>query len=966
LSSINNTTNYIDETQSVEEKVGKGSGNNNQGRMISHDDVIAQFRDAMRAAGLLVETGDIIPDGKIQRCKTEKCRGGRKNGFYRLFTDGTPAGFFGSWTGARHTWRADVGSVPMSAEEGARLRADRRRKQAHRATAIKDAQNKAAVRAKKIWNEAVPADASHPYLARKGVNPHNLRVGKWWKWDAETGKQYLACENALLVPMYGLKRDIRSLQAIFPGKVEISGDLRDKDYLPSGERSGVFHVIGMPQEIDGRKVVIVAEGYATASSIHEATGHCVLVAFDTGNLLPTAQVFRSKYEDAVIVFAADNDWGTITPINNPGVHYATKAAAAVNGVVAIPIFSDVSGLPKGGDFNDLAHREGAGAVEAQIDVALNPAPEAVDEHEAADVLLADGEARFPLEARDVPRKRPTSQAEAEDVAAQEVEERGGFKVMGYNRGVYYVFSHRFKQMFEIKNFTIGTLTDLAEASFWEGEFPGKADGARVNIVQAMEFIKGIAMRRGLYDPNCIRNGGAWSDAGRHVFHHGDHLTVDGKRMPVTAIRSRYTYEATLPLPEPADVALTDAEGRHIYDIAQRFNWDRNSSAALLAGWTLLAPLCGALKWRPHIFLTGPAGNGKSTILRDFVHALIGDGGCVYAQGNSTEAGVRQDIGSTSLPVLLDEAEKNNDRETARMEAILSLIRQSSTESAARTLKGTIAGDGMKFNVRSMFCLAAIFTGLERKADIDRLSILSLKPSRGDQVAAVKWEETRELLHVFGRKDDNVRGKMLRRALHMLPTIMTNIAVFTRAAAVKFGSQRDGDQIGTLLAGTWSLTNSTVATPERAREMMDALDWTAHAEAAEADDSESALQELMGAFITVLGTKHSVHNLVSFALGKEVEGRSLDAHQARAELRQHGIAIDGNKLALSNSSSALKRLLAGTPFATDPRAAFSRLPGSDKNHRQLKFNGKQTRVTALPLEAIGFGGKNIESEEEVFG
>lgn len=273
---------------------------------------------------------------------------------------------------------------------------------------------------------------------------------------------------------------------------------------------------------------------------------------------------------------------------------------------------------------------------------------------------------------------------------------------------------------------------------------------------------------------------------------------------------------------------------------------------------------------------------------------------------------------------------------------------------------------MKFNVRSMFCLAAIFTGLERKADIDRLSILSLKPSRGDVEASNKWEGTKELLHLLGKEDGNMRGKIMRRALDALPAITENVTVFTKAAAAKFGSQRDGDQIGTLLAGCYSLTNSAVATPEQARAMMDELDWTAHTEAADADDSESALQELMGAFVTVLGTRHSIHNLVSFALGEEVEGRSLDAKQARTELRQHGIAIDGNKLALSNSSSALKRLLAGTAFATDPRAAFSRLPGSDKNHRQLKFNGKQTRVTALPLEAIGFGGKNIASEEEVFG
>ena len=935
--------------------------------MLSEPEIIAQFCDAMRAAGLFVNTSDIVTDSpKFQRCKSEKDRGARKNGYYKLWMDGRPAGVFGIWsTGESHTWAADTGAAPMSAEEQAKLRAEMKRKQAERAAEIKEAQAKAAERARKAWDKAVPADDSHPYLQRKGVKAHGLRVGKWWGWDAEAGKPYVVCENALLVPMYDIKRNIKSLQAIFPNKVEIHNDTRDKTYLSSGERTGVFHVIGKPQEIDGCKVVIVAEGYATGASIHEATGHCVLVAFDTGNLLPAAQVFRDKYPDAIIVFAVDNDQFTVTPISNPGVHYARKAAAAVGGLVAIPQFDDLDGKPT--DFNDLHQREGAGAVEAWINAALYPATEVTDEPQQADDLPVDGDDQFPEEAGEVPRKRPTTQVDAEEQAIQEVEDQAGFKVMGYNRGVYYVFSHRFKQVFEIKNFTIGTLTDLAEASFWEGNFPGKSkDGGSINLIQSMEFIKNAAMRRGIYDPNCIRNGGAWSDAGRHVFHHGDHLSVDGVRMLVTAIRSRYVYEQTLALPMPANVAMTDTEGRHILDICRRLNWERNSSAALLAGWTFLAPICGALSWRPHVFLTGEAGNGKSTILRDFVHALIGDGGCVFAQGSSTEAGVRQDIGSTSLPCLIDEAEKNTPREQQRIEALLALIRQSSTESGAKTLKGTVGGEGMRFNVRSMFCLAAIYTGLERKSDVDRLSILPLRPARGDVVAAANWEETRELLHVMGREEDNMRGKMMRRALDMMPAIHANIEVFKKVATEKFGSARSGDQYGTMLAGTWSLTNSTIATPAQAREMMDAMDWTDHAEAAESDDSEAALEALMSSFITVLGVKHSVHNLISFALGVEVEGRSLDSRQARTELRQHGIALDGSKLALSNTAPALKTLLANTPFATDPRAAFLRLRGAEKgtSNNKVWFNGKRTRAVFLPLDAIGFGVRHVKGEDDL--
>jgi phage/plasmid primase-like uncharacterized protein len=349
-------------------------------RQLSHNDVVAQFCDAMRATGLIVNASDIVTDSsKFQRCKSEKDRGSRRNGFYKLWLDGRPAGVFGNWaTGESHTWAADTGTTELSREEKAKLRAEMKQRQAERAAEIKEAQNKAAERAKKAWDKAVPADDSHPYLVRKGVKAHGLRVGKWWGWDAEAGKAVVLCENALLVPMHGLKKsDIRSLQAIFPDKIEIHGDLRDKTYLSSGERLGVFHVIGKPQEVDGKLVFVVAEGYATAASIHEATGHCALVAFDAGNLLHTAQVIRGKYPDATIVIAADNDQFTVKPVANPGVFYARKAAVSVNGLVAIPQFDDLDGKPT--DFNDLHQREGDAAVEHYITAALYPAEA---EHEA--------------------------------------------------------------------------------------------------------------------------------------------------------------------------------------------------------------------------------------------------------------------------------------------------------------------------------------------------------------------------------------------------------------------------------------------------------------------------------------------------------------------------------------------------------------------------------------------------------
>jgi len=250
-------------------------------------------------------------------------------------------------------------------------------------------QAKAAERALLIWNAAEPA-TEHPYLTRKKVKAHGLRIGRWEVLDAETGEVRLVSPLALLVPIKDRTCKLWSLQAILPGK-QANG--KDKLYLAGGAKAGHFFAIGKPQETNGRKVFILAEGYATAASLHEITGHAVLVCFDTSNLLPVAAAIRERQPDAIILLAADNDQFNKrkdgSPFN-PGVEAATKAAAEVQGMIAVPQFASLDG--ESTDWNDLACREGAGVVAAQIAAALAGAPVQA-EAEPADELAGEVDAQ---------------------------------------------------------------------------------------------------------------------------------------------------------------------------------------------------------------------------------------------------------------------------------------------------------------------------------------------------------------------------------------------------------------------------------------------------------------------------------------------------------------------------------------------------------------------------------------------
>lgn len=268
-----------------------------------------QLKDAIAAAGL-EPPDDIYLDGNLHRFKT----GGRKpdkTGWYVAFGDGVPAGRFGCWReGIEQSWRADVGRNLTAAEEmaqTARMSEARRIRDAERQKRQENASDTVA----EIWSGAGAASADHPYLARKGIEPHGARI---------TG------DGRLIVPLYDDHGHLSSLQYI-----DSDGDKR---YHPGGATGGRFWQLG---EVDG--TLYVAEGFATAATIREVTHQSVVVAYSASNLVPVVGLMREKYghtQDIVIV--ADNDKSDV------GRKYADQAAARFGARVVIP--------PTDGDAND--------------------------------------------------------------------------------------------------------------------------------------------------------------------------------------------------------------------------------------------------------------------------------------------------------------------------------------------------------------------------------------------------------------------------------------------------------------------------------------------------------------------------------------------------------------------------------------------------------------------------------------
>ena len=276
-----------------------------------------QLLDAIREAGL-EPPEQVILDGKIHRFKsgTKGAPGhGDKPGWYLVFGDGVPAGRFGCWrAGVEVTWRADVGRKLTQTEEMAHAR------RMAEAKALRDAELErkhqvASETVEKIWTGAQGASPEHPYLQRKGIGVHGARI---------TG------DGRLVLPLYDQDGTLATLQYI-----DHDGG---KLYHPGGQTGGKFWMVG---SLDEPGTLFVAEGFATAATIHETTNRPVVVAYSASNLVPITGILREMYgasQDVVIV--ADNDKSGV------GQRYAEQASAKFGARMVMP--------PIDGDANDYA------------------------------------------------------------------------------------------------------------------------------------------------------------------------------------------------------------------------------------------------------------------------------------------------------------------------------------------------------------------------------------------------------------------------------------------------------------------------------------------------------------------------------------------------------------------------------------------------------------------------------------
>lgn len=523
-----------------------------------------------------------------------------------------------------------------------------------------------------------------------------------------------------------------------------------------------------------------------------------------------------------------------------------------------------------------------------------------------------------------------------------------FTILGHNKGYYFYFARQKGQIvcFPSSGHTRLAILELAPEDHWfVNYFNEKTQD--VSIVRIASDLITACHEIGIFDINKIRGRGAWWDprAETALFHLGDKIFINGTYEKPGKCGG-FIYENNIELADGIGNSMDAGAAHKFFDICKMLQWRDPSMAAYLAGYCVVAHIGGALDWRPHVWINGGAGTGKSWIISKVVRPIFGKN-CLFVAGNTTEAFIRQALGNDSIPVLFDEAEGNTESSVKRIQHILELARQSSSQTGAIQGKGTTTGKPLSFSVRSCFGMASINATIVQSADSSRITTIEIVPDKTGRFAELETA-VRETI------DEEYCSAFMARAIKLVPMIRKSAKILSSSVAIRYGTQRTGDQLGTLLAGLWSLMSDDVIMTDEADDLVDKYFMTdKKSEDEENNDASKCITHLMQSLIDVRiekgHEKISIGELLDIAFCKKGRTDIVDS-QAEDLLVRYGMKVEKGGFIISNSHPELKKIYNGTPYSAAWATVLRRIEGSKTtDNRSFGSRGMKSRGVFVPYE-----------------
>ena len=536
-----------------------------------------------------------------------------------------------------------------------------------------------------------------------------------------------------------------------------------------------------------------------------------------------------------------------------------------------------------------------------------------------------------------------------------------FRFLGFDNGAYYVMPKnqniplsisRGEKSIGDKLFEIGT-RDWWEACFHKQCFDKNGEPYEVfDKAGAIEWFRMQEVKRGMYDDEKILGLGAHVD--------GDKIMVNTGRAVVSpdGIVSRYeNYSGNnVYCRSKSEIVIsadpwTEDDGAFFVDQIRTFNFNSEAAYFAIPGFCAIAPFASCLFRRPHIFITGARGLGKTYLLHDIIIPIIGNQ-TIYAdagKGGITEAGLRQTAGADCRPMVIDEFEANKKSDLAMVDNILALAR--TAYGGEKTIKGSSSQKAISFATKMMFCFAAVNVNISDAATRSRFAICRIGGKSHGKAKRIK-------------NPDGLRARMFRRLQTIRDEIDTchDLLMLEQENGGCGFEFREADTFAPLFTGFWAIVSDAPfgdTTREKDADLLERIKKAALTirgnEESEIDEERVLTRIFQEKVRLPSGAEKTIAQMLT-----ELDNLQKPLYADDAQLyglrRMKGTEAQGcsglEVLAVSTKNDMIAKMLENTPFSNYKEVL--------KRNSAAMFGGmaKTVRIGGVTQSAIIFDWKTI--------
>ena len=533
------------------------------------------------------------------------------------------------------------------------------------------------------------------------------------------------------------------------------------------------------------------------------------------------------------------------------------------------------------------------------------------------------------------------------------DQNGGFIALGYCGNHYKVYSPIQQQEVSLSptQFTENMLKTVCGVDWCEfyytdplpekGQNPFDYKGLTAIIMKACQD-------KGLYKQSRERRLGVWPAAdGKGLRINGRELWQEQGKCLHRGLIDGDIYPAGGDIGFGPDTPL--ASQKEVNRILLAFNsleYRQDLVPEMMLGWFACSVTAAALKRRPHIYLTGEAGIGKTTIL-NLMRNLLGP--LAYtATGPQSMASFYQSLNNTTRAVILDEFEADSASRSNR--DTLEIARQSYSLSVedGGIQRGSVSGGPKSYRFFSPFFAAGVLPARLDEADRSRWVVVEATGQRKDLASSNLTEEEAR----------NLGARLAATVIRRWSLVQESLQTLREAVMISGGDGRIADTVGPLLAGYWTLVSDKPASLDDALTLVGLANIEQRIEQREEKDKFRCLEVLLTKVYSLPVVEGNYLAQVSLSLAEAFQkicANPTNCLELQNRLAQLGLRVsykdDAWKVFIANSPDhqELRKIFRGTKWQNGGWSmTLRRLAGGEESTQRLSGSSRPVKVTVFDM------------------